>query len=57
MRYLKTQLNDNCTLSQKFFLFVLLLKQNLMEETDINSNKNNTGINQILMKLKYAECS
>lgn len=42
---------------KSFVLFVLLLKQNLMEETDINSNKSNTGINKILMKLKYAECS
>ena len=43
-------------LFSKFF-FVLLLKQNLMEETDTTSNKNNTGINKILMKLKYAERS
>ena len=55
MKYLKTQLNDKCTLLQKFFF--LLLKQNLMEETDTNSNKNNIGINKMLMKLKCAECS
>ena len=38
-------------------IFVLLMKQDLMEKTDTNSNKNNIVINKILMKLKYAEFS
>lgn len=38
-------------------IFVLLMKQNLMEKTDTNNNKNNIVINKILMKLKYAEFS
>lgn len=33
------------------------MKQNLMEKTDTNNNKNNIVINKILMKLKYAEFS